>query len=373
LKIDIDENFLKENIVQSKNPHRDDLSELLSNISVDDYDTIFIASDKEVVLRKFSGILKNTNTLQILPKENIFFDGEYIRNISQREVSGTIDNSSVTLASNSQLKYENKKTSNGLSSFVKFNAQHWEDDRLERDNQIEALTDKPSIEIMQDDQRLLDYSGLPKGYVPSKDSSNSKEKIQNQIKLLSHDAPIEKILIGKANQNILIEKTKGNTIEGPFSWWNDEGILLRYLSPSLVSKVSAVEITCPSWMSVDLKISGKEVLCHGKQSGNTVVLSGLSLVPFGEAKSRFFDILTLNIFQFVFNKEKSKNPLIEESLLERNQVIIEGGPEVTSPQRMLDDKKLVYYGRIIIAIVFLLLLLDLLYFLRKRKFFGRLQ
>ena len=213
----------------------------------------------------------------------------------------------------------------------------------------------------------LTYRGIPKNYLLL---SSEKENKENECGVVLGSGYQASFFENHtALRKVLFLDESGDVVNNSFSSWNEDSLILRYVTPRLISKISAHEISCPQWTFIDLKVDGKAVLCHGENSGKKIVISGMSLLPFGTHQSNFIDIITLNIFDWLFHlKKEGKEALHDESTMNTDDIVITHYSQQIQSQKLSESSP---YIKWIIICALLLTSADVAYFLIKKKLFGR--
>jgi hypothetical protein len=371
IREDIDSGIFQSTIASVPAPHTDDLVALLNDLPLKEYDAIYLASDRDVILKGYTGTFIKADRTHVPPKQNIFFTDDGLTSINTTEVSGVLDAVPVTIRPQQVLGLKGEPQS--APQQHTFRPTQWQDDRIERDSQRTPPPVSDGIAVYDEDNQVADFKGLPLRYtVASLRRAGGPSLRSDEVRFIKTvPASLEQVA-AQQDKNTYYQQQAGAVVSGALSWWNEESILLRYLAPALIEKLTARALECPAWMSVDLRIDGKPILCHGEASGDRVVISGLPLLPFGKGASRFLDVLTLNIFQWNFQPPRAVDIIEEESRLDTS-------PFILSVQTTFDTDKAANQNapqRSVLAELFLILVLfliaaDLAFYLRSKRYFGR--
>jgi len=368
---DIDSGALQSTLATIPAPHADDLAVLLDALPLKEYDVIYLASDRDVTLKGYTGSFIKADRSHVPPKQNIFFTQDGLTNIHNAEVRGVLDGAPVTVSSQQviALRVEPQTTPQPHT----FRAVQWQDDRIERDSQRTPPPVSDGIAVFDGDSQVVDFKGLPPRFTVASLRTPGQPSFRSDEVRFIKTLPISLEQIAtKEDRNSYYQQQDGAAVSGPLTWWNEESILLRYLAPALIEKLTARALECPSWMSVDLRIDGKAVLCHGETSGDRVVISGLPLLPFGKSASRFLDVLTLNIFQWNFQPTRAGDIIEDESRLDTTPCAVAAHTPSDRDQSTHHDLlQRSFLAEIFLVCVLLLICADLAFYLRFKRYYGR--
>lgn len=87
------------------------------------------------------------------------------------------------------------------------------------------------------------------------------------------------------------------------SRWSDAHPVMRYLRPTLLKLPTPHTVRCPAAATTLLTTTVGAVACAGEQGGLRYAILGFELFPFDGPKTPTLSILTLNLFQWLFNPD----------------------------------------------------------------------
>ena len=109
---------------------------------------------------------------------------------------------------------------------------------------------------------------------------------------------------------------------GPVSRWNATHPLLKYINLATLSLKRSTTFSMPPWGEQLLSLPQGIVLFGGETHGNKYVVSGFELFPFEGKSSPVLSILTLNLFNWLFDASGSSTSFEPGALVPQSENVV---------------------------------------------------
>ena len=381
------------------NNYVDNLDQILNQASLNTYDQVFIATDRDIDKSKIPSnfIVSEVRTQS---KNNLYFsDVRVQKNANKTFLIGNIIKSvrydANKLPFNVLLKLESNLLKSPESYSIQINQESenkfsiplsvksykslqidtdsyqvdsiQQDSYLDIENLFKNAQDKVVVqEVDPVKLNLPNISGIPE--FVSSDKIDPSSKIFGNIIF----AQLTDEVINKFSGNLFVQyyDPKLAKVSIPTEW-NSESSLLTYITFDKERKFSYTSINCPLWMTSDLKIDGSTVLCSGIFEGKRVTYSGTPLLPIDIGTASVSNIIALNAIKWTFlSQNETKQVLDVESSFANDK--IENLPIKYSPSIPVEDLNqsqvpFKWFTIILSIIIFL----DTIWWVRKSRVFGR--
>jgi hypothetical protein len=381
------------------NRYVDNFEQVINGLNQNNFDKIFIATDRLIDRTKLSSNIFIAETGKV-NRNNLYFSNLKLQKDSSKTfLTGNILKSanydSQKLPLNVSIKLESESSKSPETFFVQINQ--------EIENKfIIPLTSK-SYRSVQLSTESIDSDCIKEDSY--QDIQNLFQSMQDVV--VVHDVDLKKLNLPKINsfpifissKNIdssyrvagsiifaefsdeIINKFDGNIFIQQYepkiaktsipSEWNSDSALLTYISFDKERKFSFAPIDCPNWMVVDLKIEGASALCSGTFGGKRVTYSGIPLLPINLGAASINNIIALNALKWTFSRQDTdKQPLeVESSLAQGNVENIGAKFNINSPSEQSNKLHLPFkWLTLILSVIFIL---DSLWWVRKSRVWGR--
>ena len=126
--------------------------------------------------------------------------------------------------------------------------------------------------------------------------------------------PMPSLFIAPPADSSLFPPTKESP-GGPVARWNGTHALLKYINLATLSLKRSATFSLPPWGEQLLSLPQGVVLFAGETQGNRYAVSGFELLPFEGKSSPVLSIMTLNMFNWLFNASANTTSLEPGSIV----------------------------------------------------------